>query len=136
MHIEDLNESNYILYCAKNYDSRHYSSTDEFFDDLKRVGYIKKLLTRYIESGELKERLILNHIIILYNVFGAEATSRILFFKLADYQRYIKPFLLLLNILPARLHNIDGVEVINTDCIEMDIGIINALRKIDRNDKI
>lgn len=136
MKIQHLDDSNYILYCAQNYDSRHCASSEEFFDDLKRIGYIKKLLTRYIESGDLKERLILNHIIILNNVFGPEATCKILFFKLADYDRYIKPFLLMLNILPLKIYNVGEKEVINTDCIEMDLGIITALRKIDRNDVI
>ncbi len=129
-HIEELNESNFILYCAKNYDGRFYSSTEEFFNDLQKIGYIKKLITRYVEKGELKERLILNHIIVLNNVFGPEATSRILFFKLRDQLKYLKPFLLFLNILPSRLYKIDGQEIINTDCIEMDPTIIEALRKI------
>lgn len=129
-HFEDLNETNFILYCAKNYDGRYYSSTEDFHNDLKRIGYIKKLITRYIESGDLKERLVLNHIIVLNNVFGPIATCRILFLKLSDHIKYIKPFLLLLNILPDKIYNIDGQEVINTDCIEMDAGIIEALRKI------
>lgn len=130
MHIEDLNESNFILYCAKNYDGRFYSSTEEFYNDLNKIGYIKKLITRYIEKGELKERLILNHIIVLNNLFGPEATTRILFLKLADQLKYLKPFLLFLNILPQRVYGINGQEVINTDLIEMEPAIIEALRKI------
>lgn len=129
-HFENLNDSNFILYCAKNYDGRYYSSTEDFYNDLKRIGYIKKLLTRYVEYNDLKERLILNHIIVLNNVFGPLATCRILFFKLPQHIIYLKPFLLLLNILPDKVYAIDGQETINTDCIEMDQGIIEALRKI------
>lgn len=130
-----LNEDNYLLYCAKAYDGRYYSSTEEFYNDLKRVGYIKKLITRYMHTGDLKERLVLNHIIILNNVFGAEATCRILFFKLEEQFSYIKPFLLLLNILPDKLYGVGEYDIINTDCIEMDIGIIEALRKIEHGGK-
>jgi len=130
MILEDLNESNFILYCAKNYDGRFYSSTEDFFNDLNKIGYIKKLLTRYIEKGELKERLILNHIIVLNNLFGPEATTRILFLKLSDQLKYLKPFLLALNILPQYVYKVNGQEAINTDLIEMDPAIIQALRKI------
>ena len=78
---EPLTNDNFILYCAKHY-INPVSDTKEFLEDLARIKYIKKLLTRYRESGDLKERLILNHIIILNNVFGATATPRILFCKL------------------------------------------------------
>lgn len=130
MQLDDLNESNFILYCAKNYDAKYYSSTEDFYEDLKRISYIKKLITRFQQTGELKERLILNHIIILNNVFGPMVTSRILYFKLKDQMRYVKPFLVLLNILPEKLYNIESVDIISTDIIEMDQTIINALRKI------
>ena len=125
-----LNEDNFVLYCAKHYDNRHCSSTEEFYEDLKRIGYIKKLITRYVISGDLKERLILNHIITLNNVFGPTVTCRILYFKLQEYMKYIKPFLVLLNILPETIQNIKKLNTINTDCIDMDHGIIEALRKI------
>lgn len=125
-----LNDSNFILYCAKNYDGKYYSSTEDFLDDLKRISYIKKLITKFCQTGELKERLILNHIIVLNNVFGPEPTCRILFFKLADQLKYIKPFLVLLNILPEQIFNVGEPNVINTDCIEMDPTIITALRNI------
>ena len=67
-----LNDDNFLLYCASKYDNIKYASTEEFFEDLNRIKYIKKLVTRYTEYGELKERLILNHIIVLNNCFGAE----------------------------------------------------------------
>lgn len=125
---EILTNDNFILFCAQNYDGKHCSSLDEFYEDLKRIKYIKKLITRYKITGELKERLILNHIIILNNVFGPAVTCRILFFKLRHQMKYIKPFLVLLNILPDVI--ILNGETINTDYIDMDQKIVEALRKI------
>lgn len=125
-----LTEGNFTLYCAKAYDGKFLCSTEEFDNDLKRIGYIRKLVTRYVQTGDLKERLILNHITVLYNVFGARVTPRLLFFKLEDQFQYIKPFLILLNIMPEQLYNIGDRKIINTDCIPMDQNIIAALRKI------
>lgn len=131
MKFEKLDDSTFVLYCAKHYNNPQCHSTEEFYEDIKRIKYIKKLLTRYEIAGELKERLILNHIIILNNVFGAIPTARILFFKMPKYFPYIKPFLLLLNILPETIHNIgtNGINI-NTDDIPLDSTIIEALRKI------
>lgn len=127
---EHLTENNFILYCAKHYDDKHYSSTEQFYDDIKRVGYIRKLITRYQQTGDLKERLILNHIIVLNNVFGPAVTCRILFFKLDDQLQYIKPFLVMLEILQNKVYNIGKYSVIDSDCIPMDAKIVEALRKI------
>lgn len=128
---EKIDDSNFLLYCAKHYDNPHCHDTEEFYEDLRRIKYIKKLITRYVITGELKERLILNHIIILNNVFGPTHTVRILFLKMEKQLKYVKPFLVLLNILPERVYNI-GKEGKNfvTDEIEMDLKIIEALRKI------
>jgi hypothetical protein len=127
---EPLTKENFLLYCAKNYDGRYGSSTDDLYNDINRIKYIKKLITRYETSDELKERLILNHIIVLYNVFGAEACTRILYFKLNEHFAIIKPFLVKIGILPQLIYNIDGVNMINTDLIPMDNKVIEALRKI------
>lgn len=127
---EHLNHDNFPLYCAKYYDVRHCSSMQEFHEDLNRIRYIKKLLTRYQQNGDLKERLILNHIIILSNVFGPIPTCRILYLKLRNDFKYIKPFLLFLNILPDKLYNIDKEKMVEIDCIEMDQRIIEDLRRI------
>lgn len=128
---EKLDDSNFILYCAKNYDNPHCHDTNEFYEDLRRIKYIKKLITRYVITGELKERLILNHFIILNNVFGPVHLTRIVFLKMEKQLKYVKPFLVLLNILPERVYNI-GKEgkIYVTDEIEMDQRIIEALRKI------
>jgi hypothetical protein len=125
---EKLTDSNFLLFCAKHYDHPQYDS-EEFFEDLNRIKYIKKLITRYVENGELKERLILNHIIILANCFGPETLNRILYLKLKTQMKYIKPFLVFLNIMPLKILNINDDKIIYTDSIEMDQNIIAKLRK-------
>lgn len=128
---EQLDETNFMLYAAKHYDNPSCFDTLEFYEDLKRFKYIKRLFSRYEETGELKERLILNHIIVLYNLFGVPATTRMLFFKLSDYYRYLVPFLELLNFLPDKIHGI-GLEnkTINITDISPDTNIVNALKDI------
>lgn len=130
MIFENLTDENFLIYCAKHYDNPQCHSTEEFMEDLKRIKYIKKLVTRYEESGDLKERLILNHITILSNVFGAEHLSRILYLKMKPQYKYIKPFLVLLNIMPERLLNVKNEKLIDTDTIPMDETIIKQLRKL------
>lgn len=125
-----LSDKNFILYCASNYDNYQFHSTEEFIEDINRIKYIKKLLTRYIEKGELKERLILNHIIILNNVFGPEVLCKILYLKLKPQMIYIKPFLVLLNILPDYIYNVNDEKIIDTNLIPMDSCIVERLRKI------
>lgn len=131
MHIEKLDETNFMLYAAKYYDNPSCFDTLEFYEDLNRFKYIKRLFSRYEESGELKERLILNHIIILYNLFGVPATTRMLFFKLKGFYHLLKPFLVLLNYLPDKVNNIglEGKNIITSDIL-MDPGVVNALREI------
>ena len=126
--MKQLTEENFLLYCAKHYDNPFSSGTDEFLEDLNRTKYIKKLVTRYEQKGELKERLILNHIIILCNVFGPKACTDILFLKMDTQLQFIKPFLVLLQILPE-LVEVNG-KVFITDDIQMDIGISKTLSKI------
>ncbi len=116
---------------AKAYENPQGYSTEEFLEDLKRVKYIKKLLTRYVERGELKERLILNHLIVMCNVFGPEMTVRIVFLKMKDNLPQVKPFLELLQILPRFVRGIGkDTSVTDTDAIEMDDTIVQALRAI------
>ena len=129
--VEKLDETNFLLYAAKHYNNHQCYDTVEFYDDLKRFNYIKRLLNQYAESGDLKERLILNHIIVLYNVFGAEATARMLFFKMRAHHAVIVPFLSLLGILPQKIINI-GIrsESFDTKDIVPDRYIEDILRKI------
>jgi len=125
-----LTEHNFLLFCAKHYDNSGYISTEEFIEDLNRIKYIKKLITRYVEHGDLKERLILNHIIVLNNCFGAEALCRILYLKLKPQMKYIKPFLVLLNVFPDKIYNVGDENIIDTNLIDMDKTIIDRLRII------
>jgi hypothetical protein len=127
---EKLTDSNFLLFCAHNYENSQYASTEDFIEDMNRIKYIKKLITRYVENGDLKERLILNHIIILNNCFGPEALCKILYLKLKPQMKYVKPFLILLNILPDKILNVDDELIVDTDMIEIDPGIVAKLRKV------
>ena len=127
---EKLTESNFLLFCAKHYKNAQYVSTEDFIEDLNRIKYIKKLITRYIENDDMKERLILNHIIILNNCFGPEILNKILYLKLKSQMKYIKPFLVLIDILPEKIFDVNEDNVIYTDTIEMDNNIISKLRNL------
>lgn len=122
-----LNDSNFMLYAAKYYDVKKSTGSDEFYEDLKRFQYLKRLFKRYDETNDLKVRLILNHIIVLYNCFGPEATN-MLFFKLKEYHQYIKPFALFLNYMPARI-DYEDTTILEHE-INIDANIVKELRKI------
>lgn len=105
---EPLNDDTFLLYAMKAYDNPTCKGMQEFNDDLTRVKYVKRLLNRYDKRKTLKERLILNHIILLNNVFGNEACSRILFFKVCPkLHPYLKSFLEYLQILPKYIPEVD-----------------------------
>lgn len=128
--IETLDDSNFVLYAAKHYDNPQCYDVEEFHDDLKRFKYLKRLLGKYEDTGELRENLILNHIIVLYNVFG-DAATRMLFFKLVGYYSYLKPFLVLLDRMPDVLVGIGfSTSIIKGNDIAMDQNIVQKLRKI------
>ena len=127
---EKLTDENFLLFCAQHYDNSKYTSTEEFYEDLARIKYIKKLITRYTQDNDLKERLILNHIIVLNNCFGPEALNKIFYLKLKDQMRYIKPFLVMLNILPEFIYNVKDENAIDTNLIDMDPIIIKKLREV------
>lgn len=131
MHDEKLDETNFLLYAAKHYDNPHCYDTLEFYDDLNRFKYIKRLFNRFEETGELKERLIINHLTVLYNIFGAEAATRLLFLKLRGHYHFLKPFLVLMGYMPEVVRNIgiDGKNIIDSD-IPMDEKIVEILRNI------
>jgi hypothetical protein len=126
--IDDLTEDTFLLYAAQHYDNPNCHDVVEFYDDLKRFKYLKKLFHRYKTDSDLKERLILNHIIVLNNVFGTPACSNMLMLKLIEYATELKPFLVLLNILPDQLQ-FNG-EIVRTSDIGMDSYIVEQLRKI------
>ena len=97
---EKITPNNVLMYAIRNYTNPHCEGEKEFEDDLKRFKYIKRLLRKYYDTGVLKERLLLNHIIVLNNVFGADACATLLLYKIQeDYWPVLKSFLLFLNIL-------------------------------------
>jgi len=115
MNFVPLNDENFILYAMKAYDNPLCKSIEEFNEDMNRIKYIKRLLNRYDKKKVLKERLILNHIIILNNVFGNEACCRILFFKICSkLHPYLKSFLDYLNMLPKEIPEVN-LKMIPTD---------------------
>ena len=89
-----------MMFAIKHYDNPQCEGEKEFYDDMKRFKYIKRLLRKYKDTGVIKERLLLNHIIILKNLFGAEACVTLLLFKIQkEYWETLKSFLLFLNII-------------------------------------
>ena len=121
---EPLNDDNYMMVCMKVYDNPQCKGIEEFHEDLDRVKYLKRLFKKYLNSGVLRERLILNHLIILHNVLGPIST-RLLFFKLEkEIHPPLKTFLIYLNYLPETLPEVDIVT------IPVDQTIANTLREI------
>ena len=125
MNFSIITNNNFLLFATKHYDNPHCENMDEFYEDLNRIKYIKRLLRKYKKTGILRERLILNHLIILQNVFGPMVTSRMLFFKI-DEELFseLKTFLIFLNYLPDRIPEVD------LEKIPLDNKIISTLRKI------
>lgn len=123
----NLTEETFILYAAKFYDNPQCSSQEEFEEDLKKFQYIKRLFNKYEKTKNIKERLILNHIIVIYNCFGLAATN-MLFLKLEEYSDVLKPFLVKLNYMPDFV-SYNGKRVRSSD-IGMDIHVIKKLREI------
>jgi len=126
---DDLNENNFMIYAAKCYTSPHCIMS-EFESDIKRTKYLKRLFRRYKITKSLKERLILNHIILLNNVFGPENMARILFYKIDDRDYDIlKTFLSYLNLMPEMIYGINGKNIRSSD-IQLDMDVAEILSKI------
>ena len=130
MIFDDLNDDNFLMYAMKEYNDVQCTDIEEFYDDLKKIKYIKRLFNVYKNNGQLKERLILNHFIIFYNVFTVQAGTRILFYKIEkDFWPMLKTFLIYLDRMPDKVDSIRG-EVILASDIKLDDGIISRLRSI------
>ena len=116
-----LNENNFSLFAAKYYNNPNCTDILEFHDDLNRIKYVKRLLKGYGESGELKERLVLNHLITLYNVFDPHACTKMLVFKLPEHLSVLKSFLSYLDVWQERITELgyDNI-VINSNDINTD----------------
>ena len=118
MRFDELNENNYIMFAIKHYENPHAVTQEDFYEDLKRFKWIKRLLKRYKTTGILKSHLLMNHFIILYNVFG-EAATPLLFFKIdRELWPVVKTFVVYLGRLPeyprSSIHDIP----MDSDCLK------------------
>jgi hypothetical protein len=125
----DLNNENFLLYAIKAYDKPNCVMS-EFEEDLKRFDYLKRLIYRYREYNDLQERLMINHIIILSNVFGPDCVVRMLFYRL-DENSYpiIKTILVFLNIMPDMIKGVKGKHIYSSD-ISLDNNLVQILRNV------
>lgn len=124
-----LNNKTFALFAAHYYDNPNCEGVDEFLEDLQRFKYLKRLFTKYISTGEIKERLVLNHIVVLYNLFGIECT-RMLFLKMDGHWSVLVPFLDKLGYLPEQVLGVGRHAIIDTYRIEQDADVVEKLRKI------
>jgi len=130
MKFDDLTEENFLMFAMREYNNMQCTDIEEFYDDLKKIKYIKRLFNIYKNDGQLKERLILNHLITWYNVFPIQAGTRILFYKIEEqFWPMLKTFLIFLDRMPDKMELIRGKEIKSTD-IKLDDGIVTRLRTI------
>lgn len=126
---ENLTSDNILMYAMKAYEKPN-CILSEFKNDMKRFNYLKRLFLRYRKHGDLKERLIINHLVVIYNLFGVETSTRILFYKMSkeDYST-LKTYLLFLNFMPEIIRGIKGKDILSSD-IPVDMQVADALRGI------
>ena len=130
MKFDDLTEESFLMFAMREYNNMQCTDIEEFYDDLKKIKYIKRLFNIYKNDGQLKERLILNHLITWFNVFPVQAGTRILFYKIEEqFWPMLKTFLIFLDRMPDKIGSIRGQEIKSTD-IKLDDGIITKLRTI------
>lgn len=124
----ELTKENFLIYAIKNYDNPHCRGMREFHNDIRTFKYINRLFRRYETDGDLKERLIVNHIITLCNLFGVEAATNMLFFKTSpEHLAYLKTFLVYLSLLDLeRVFYRNGTELV----VPIDTEIANRLRNL------
>ena len=129
MPFENLTIDNVMIFALKAYDKPNCIMS-EFREDLKRFNYLKKLFRRYRKFGEIKERLVLNHLVVLNNVFGPEVATRLLFFKMSkdDYSA-LKTYLIFLSCMPEKVIGIKGHDILSSE-IPVDMTIAESLRNI------
>jgi len=130
MKFDDLTEESFLMFAMREYNNMQCTDIEEFYDDLKKIKYIKRLFNIYKNDGQLKERLILNHLITWYNVFPVQAGTRILFYKIEEqFWPMLKTFLIFLDRMPDKIESIRGKTILSTD-IKLDDGIVTRLRTI------
>lgn len=129
MFFDNLTDENIMIYAMKAYDKPNCIMS-EFNEDMKRFNYLKRLFRRYRKLGELRERLVLNHLVVLNNVFGSEVSARLLFYMMSkeDYSS-LKTYLLFLSTMPEKVRGIRGDDIISSD-IPVDMIVADELRKI------
>jgi hypothetical protein len=129
MSFDNLTDDNVMLYAIKAYDKPNCIMS-EFSEDMKRFNYLKRLFRRYRKHNELRERLILNHLVVLNNVFGVEVTTRLLFYEMSpnDYPQ-LKTYLLFLSCMPDVIVGIKGNNILSSS-IEVNLEIANVLRTL------
>ena len=130
MIFDDITDDNFLMFAMKEYNDIQCTDIEEFYDDLKKIKYIKRLFNIYKNTGQLKERLILNHLIVFYNVFPLQSGTRILFYKIEkSFWPMLKTFLIFLDRMPETIDSIRG-KTIRTSDIQLDEGIVTRLRSI------
>lgn len=126
-----LTDDNILIYAAHYYVNDLCESDVEFFEDLDRIKYIKKIFNIYEKTGEVNVNLLLNHFIILYNTFESRAITRILFLKLPKYHKFLKTLLFFTGHLPGQITGIfDKNFVIDTEVISFDPNLFNKIKDI------
>jgi len=124
-----LSDSTFDLYAAKYYDNPSCTDVTEFADDLNRIKYIRRLFSKYKLKGEIKERLVINHLIVLYNVFPQKQCTEMLMLKLGDFDYLLKPFLLYLSRWPTTIELNNNI-IYGSD-VPMSDDIVERLRKFE-----
>jgi len=127
--IDNLTEQNFSLFAAQSYNNPSCMDILEFQEDLNRIKYLKRLFKRYEDKGDLKERLVINHLVVIYNVFEREAATRMLVLKLDSYLHYLKPFLIMMGYWPRTIDGINGTNI-DGEGVPMDPKILEILRRI------
>lgn len=110
---DELDNSNFEIYAAKHYRNHACLDVQDFYDDIARFKYVVRLLRRYRETGEIQERLLLNHIITIYNVFEIPAANRMMFYRVdVDLWSALKTFLIYLNYLPENIYQNINIDLV------------------------
>jgi len=127
---DDLTENTIDMYMMRSYTNPQCIGIEEYNDDVSRIKYIKRLLNRYKKTGELKHQLLLNHIIVIYNVFGTDAGTRILLYTIEEYHwASLKTIMVYLQTMPEVVRGIGGQDILTSD-IAIDEEIARRLREL------
>lgn len=126
----NISKENIDMFSEISYRNPQCVSSEDFFEDMSRIKYVKRLFNKYNRGGEIKTRLILNHIIAFYNVFESRDATRILFFKMEEeYWPILKTFLIYLSYMPEIVHGVNGRNIMS-DEITIDGFILKQLENI------